>query len=67
MKEQEVANKMREPPAELANTVLITEDEKNRTLRVSALPGKSQIKLDEWQTRVLADYLSKIVQRWSEL
>jgi len=60
-------NKEREIPTELANAVIISEDDKKRILRVSALPGKSQIKLDEWQTNILADYLSKIVQRWSGL
>ena len=50
---------------ELKNAVLIEEDDMKRIVRVSALPGKSWIKLDEWQMTVLADSLSKIAQKWS--
>jgi hypothetical protein len=52
-------------PQGLKHAVFITEDDKKRTASVSALPGKGRIKLNEWQTAVLADSLSKIVQKWS--
>jgi hypothetical protein len=53
-------------PQGLKQAVFITEDDKKHAVSVSALPGKGRIKLDEWQTAVLADSLSKIVQKWSE-
>jgi hypothetical protein len=54
-------------PEELKHAVFIEQDDKERTVIVSALPGKGRIKLNEFQTVCLADGLSKIVQKWSEL
>jgi hypothetical protein len=53
-------------PQELKEAVFITEDDKKHTVSVSALPGKSWIKLNERQAAFLADSLSKIVRKWSE-
>jgi hypothetical protein len=53
-------------PQGLKEAVFITEDDKKRTVSVSALPGKSWIKLNERQAAFLADSLSKIVRKWSE-
>jgi len=57
-------SKEKETPVELRNSVIIEENDEKRIVRVSALPGKSWIKLDEWQVNVLAEGLSKIVQKW---
>jgi hypothetical protein len=49
----------------LENAVVTEQDDKKRTVIVSVFPpGKGRIKLNEWQTAVLADSLSKIVQEW---
>jgi hypothetical protein len=53
-------------PEGLKQAVVTEQDDEKRTVTVSVFPpGKGRIKLNEWQTAVLADSLSKIVQKWS--
>jgi hypothetical protein len=52
-------------PEGLKQAIFYTQDDKKRTVRISALPRKSWIELNERQTAGLADELSKISQKWS--
>jgi hypothetical protein len=52
-------------PEGLEIAVMVTEDEAKRKVTVSAMPRKSQITLNEWQVKALADSLTKLLQKWS--